>query len=298
MNITHNPCAVRLLFISGLLFSMSGWAQSQPVLEKAYQTEVILEEVYLSPAEIAAQLADPNTILGTLNFNLDYVSYAGDLPDAGDQSAVRMSFQPVLPYPVGEGVNFFLRPNIPVIFKQDVPVAGGFDNPGFNLGDIGFDAALGKSFSGGFVVVGGVAGTLPTATDDALGNGQWALGPEIAGAVVRKWGVLGLLVSHQWDVAGSDNAETNVTGGQYFYVFNLKDGWQISSSPTFSYNHEAASGQRWTVPVGIGVSKTSILSGRPWKFGLQFWSYVEAPDAFGPDWQVRFTVSPVVNLPW
>jgi len=289
MMITRSRSALRLLFISGWLFSMPGWGQSQPILEAA-ETK--------TAADIAAELADPNTSLGTLNFNFDYITYDGDLPNAGDQSAVRMSFQPVLPYPVGEGVNFFLRPNIPVIFKQDVPVAGGYDNPGFNLGDTGFDAALGKSFSSGLVVVGGVAGTLPTATDDELGNGQWALGPEIAGAVVKKWGVLGVLVSHQWDVAGSDNAETNVTGGQYFYVFNLKDGWQISSSPTFSYNHEASSGQRWTVPVGIGVNKTSIISGRPWKFGLQFWSYVEAPDAFGPDWQIRFTVTPVVPLPW
>jgi hypothetical protein len=63
-----------------------------------------------SASEIAAQLADPNTSLGTINFNFDYISYAGDLPGAGDQNAVRMTFQPVLPYPVGNGVNFFLRP--------------------------------------------------------------------------------------------------------------------------------------------------------------------------------------------
>ena len=299
MNITHSSFAHRLFVISGLLFSMSGWAQSQPVLEKADQSQLVLEEVYLSPAEIAAQLSDPNTVLGTLNFNFDYVSYAGDLPGAGDQSAVRMTFQPVLPYPVGDGVNFFLRPAVPVIFKQDLPVAsGGFDDPGFNLGDIGFDAAVGKSFSRGIVLVGGAAGALPTATDDALGKDQWILGPEIAAAVVKKWGVLGLLVAHQWDVAGSDNSDTNVTSGQYFYVFNLKNGWQSSASPTFSYDHEAASGQEWTLPIGLGVNKTSIISKRPWKFGLQYWHYVEAPDAFGPDWQVRFTVSPVVNLPW
>jgi hypothetical protein len=60
----------------------------------------------------------------------------------------------------------------------------------------------------------------------------------------------------------------------------------------------AASGQRWTLPVGFGVNKTSIISGRLWKFVLQFWHYVEAPDAFGPDWQIRFTVTPVVSLHW
>jgi hypothetical protein len=50
------------------------------------------------------------------------------------------------------------------------------------------------------------------------------------------------------------------------------------------------SGNKWTVPVGIGVSKTSIISGRPWKFNVQYWQYVKTPDDFGPDFQLRFTV--------
>lgn len=251
-----------------------------------------------SAAEIAAELANPNTVLGTLNFNFDYVSYEGDLPGAGDQSALRLTFQPSLPYPLGKGVNFFARPAVPLILKQDVPVAGGFDDPGFNLGDIGFDSGVGKTYPSGLILIGGVVGTLPTATDDALGKDQWALGPEGLIAVVKKWGALGLLVTHQWDVAGDDDFDTNLTGGQYFYVFNLKNGWQIRSGPTFAYDHEAPSGQRWTLPAGIGVNKTAILGGRPWKFGLEYWHYVEAPDAYGPDWQIRFTVAPVVALPW
>jgi hypothetical protein len=209
-----------------------------------------------------------------------------------------VTFQPVLPYPISDTINFYLRPAVPLVITQDVPTAGGFDNKGVELGDIGFDAAVGKSLPGGYVVVGGIVGTLPTATDDALGLDQWLLGPEVALGKVSEWGVLGLLVSHQWDVAGEDSFSTSITGGQYFYTVNLSDGWQISSSPTFSYNHEAQSGQEWTFPLGVGVSKTTILGGQPWKFGLQYWNYIEQPDPFGPDWQVRFTVTRVVSLPW
>lgn len=86
-----------------------------------------------SASEIAAELANPNTTLGSLSFNLDYV---------------------------------------------DVPTARGFEDAGFNLGEIGFDAAIGNSFSNGLVLVGGVVGTMPTATDDDLGRDQWLLGPE------------------------------------------------------------------------------------------------------------------------
>ena len=262
-------------------------------------TALAQEEQATTADDIARELANPNTVLGTLGFNLDYVTYKGDLPGASDQTSTRLTFQPALPYPISKDVNFFLRPAVPIVISQDVPGIGGFENKGVELGDISFDAALGKSLPGGYVVVGGVVGTLPTATDDALGLDQWLLGPEVALGKVSKWGVLGLLVSHQWDVAGEDSFSTSITGGQYFYTYNLSNGWQISSSPTFSYNHKAASGQEaWTLPVGVGVSKTTILSGRPWKFGVQYWQFVKQADAFGPDWELRFTVTPVVSLPW
>lgn len=260
-------------------------------------------------SEIAAELANPNTVLGTMNFNLDYITYGGDLPGSSDQNALRFTFQPSLPYPLDNGMNFFARPAIPIIIKQDLPLVRPtvpvinnqsieYDDPGLNLGDIGFDMGVGKSFSNGLVAIGGVVGTLPTATDDLLGKDQWALGPEALIAVVKPWGAVGLLLTHQWDVAGDDDVDTNITAGQYFYTFNLKDGWQIRSGPTFSYDHEAESGQRLTFPVGIGINKTMIIGKTPWKFGLEYWNYIESPDAFGPDSQIRFVFAPVVPLPW
>ena len=250
-------------------------------------------------SEIAAALSDPNTTLGTMNFHFDHIEFDGDIPGADKADAQRMIFQPSLPYPLTETTNLFVRPAIPVIFNQDVPDPdGGFSSEGTDLGDISFDAALARTFPGGYVVLAGLAGTLPTATNDSLGLDQWLLGPEAAVAMVRPWGVLGVLVSHQWDVAGEDDYDTSITAGQYFYAFNLDDGWQINGSPTFSYNHEADSGNEWTFPLAAGISKTSIVGGRPWEFNLQYWHFVESPDTFGPDHQIRFTISPVVKLPW
>jgi hypothetical protein len=61
---------------------------------------------------------------------------------------------------------------------------------------------------------------------------------------------------------------------------------------------EASSGNKWTFPLAIGLSRTVILGGRPWKFGMQYWYYAASPDLFGPAQQIRFSVSPVVALPW
>jgi hypothetical protein len=252
-----------------------------------------------SAQDIANELANPNTTLGTMNMQFDYIAFDGDLPGSDKQEAFRIQFQPSLPYALSDNTNLFFRPAIPVILDQDVPDAqGGFDSKGVDLGDISFDAALGRSFNNGVVLVGGMVATLPTATDDALGLDQWLAGPETAIAFLRKWGVVGLLLTHQWDVAGENDYSTSITGGQYFYTINLKEGWQINGSPTFSYNHHADSDNAWTFPLAVGLAKTTIINGRPWKFGLQFWHYVKSPDTFGPDFQLRFTVSPVVKLPW
>ena len=252
-----------------------------------------------SAAEVAAALSDPNTSMGTMNFQFDHVAYKGDISGAGKAVAQRMVFQPSLPYKLNDTTNLFVRPAVPIIFSQDVPdPRGGFNSEGVELGDISFDASLAKSLPGGLVVLGGVTATLPTATEDSLGLDQWLLGPEAAVALVRSWGVVGVLITHQWDVAGEDDYDTSITGGQYFYAFNLGGGWQINGSPTFAYNHEAPDDNKWTLPLAVGVSKTAIIAGRPWKFGVQYWHYLESPDTFGPDYQLRFSVSPVVNLPW
>ena len=252
-----------------------------------------------SADDIANELADPNTSLGTMNLNFDYIKYQGDLSRSSSQRAKRVTFQPSLPYKLSETKNLFVRPAIPLIVDQDVPNQNGdFDSRGTDLGDISFDVALGKSLPNGVVIIGGLVGTLPTATDDDLGLDQWLLGPEALIGVVRKWGAAGVLLTHQWDVAGEDDYSTSITGGQYFYTFNLGDGWQVNGSPTFSYDHKADSDNAFTFPLAAGLSKTTIINGRPWKFGLQYWHYVESPDAFGPENQIRFTVSPVVKLPW
>lgn len=239
-----------------------------------------------SAAEIAAELANPNTPMGTLNTNFDYISYDGDLPGASDESVFKVTFQPSLPYPVGGGTNFFVRPAIPLIFSQPVPnTDGGFASRDVELGDIGYDASLGFSFkadAGSNILLAGLSGTIPTATDKSVGLDQWLLGPEIGGAVVREWDVLLALISHQWDFAGEDSYDSSLTGGQLSYIFNVKNGWQILGTPTFSYNHKADSDDALTFPIALGLAKTAIINGRPWKMSAQYWNYIEAPDNFGP----------------
>ena len=129
---------------------------------------------------------------------------------------------------------------------------------------------------------------------------QWSIGPEFMVGMLRDWGALGVLLTHQWDVASTSSsaADINITGGQYFYTYLLDGGWAIGAGPTFSYDWEADSDNSLTLPLGIGINRTVLLGSTPWKFALEGNYYLESPDAFGQDWSLRLSFTPVVPLPW
>jgi hypothetical protein len=252
-----------------------------------------------SAEELALKLSNPTAPVMTVGNNFDFVMFDGDLDGASNETSFRYTFQTVFPFKRDDGSSVFFRPAIPIFFGEPVPrVDGGFDSVGTDLGDIGFDLSYGKTTSTGMILGAGVAGTLPTATDDRLGKDLWGLGPELLVGKIGKWGAVIGVLSHQWDLGGSGDGSINITSLNYVYAFQLGGGWQLASAPAITYNHDAKGGQEWTVPLGVGVARTMVLKGRPWKFQVQYWNYVERGDAFAPEHQFRFSVSPVVSAPW
>ena len=250
-------------------------------------------------AEMAKKMSNPTAAVASLGNNFDFTEFGGNLPDANNQRGWNYLFQAGFPFPQDNGKNILFRPAVPVLFKQPVfdSSSGTWDDQ-FELGDIGFDLAYGGTSKTGLLTLYGLVGTIPTATDDAVGSDQWQVGPEFAIGIVRKWGVVGALITHKWDVAGDSTSKTNITGGQYFYAFPIGDGTtQIAAGPSFSYNHELV-GEKWSLPIGIGLSKTTVIGGRVWKFAFQYWNYIKAPDVFGPEHMLRLSITPVMTVPW
>jgi hypothetical protein len=252
-----------------------------------------------SADELAAKLANPANPIMKIGNNFDYVAFDGDLPGADDQSAFRYVFLTVFPFKLDNGNSIVIRPGIPVMFNDPVPDGmGGFTEEGVDIADTAFDLLYSGTTDTGTIFGYGIAGTLPTASNDKLGKDLWGLGPEIMLGVVRKWGVVGGVLSHQWDVAGSGDGSINTTSLNYFYSLPLGGGWQFGAAPAITYNHDAASGNKLTLPLGIGVSKTTVLAGRPWTFQLQYWNNVERPDTFAAEHTIRLSILPVVSAPW
>lgn len=253
-----------------------------------------------SAAELAKELANPATPLSSLGNNLEFRSFDGDLPGAGDQESWTYTFQPAFPFPQGDGKILALRPAIPIILQQPVfnAAEGRFKNES-GLGDMGFDFIYGGTSPEGWITLAGLFGVLPTHTDDTLGSDQWRLGPNAVLGKASKTLTLGAVINHVWDIAGGDDEPgTSLSTINYFYAYNLGGGWQIASGPSATYNWKADSGQRWTIPLGIGLSKTFIAGKLPIKSQLQIFYNVEEPDAFAQDWGLKLTFSPVVKNPF
>ena len=276
--------------------------REQGMTEKVLLTQLEGGLANISAEEMAAELSNPNTPVSIMNTNFDYMRYDGNIPGASDQSGFSILFQPSIPYPLGGGKNFFLRPSFPVIIEQPVfnTTSNTFESEEGELGDIGLDASVGISFDadGGknIMLLGGTL-IMPTATGE-LGSDQWQLGPFFGGSMLRKWGSVALFASQLYDVAGDDSFDTNMTAGQYFYSINLNGGWQVIGTPTWSYDYEASSNNAASFPIAVGIAKTAIINSRPWQFTLEYWNYVIRPDDFGVEHQVRITIGPVVKLPW
>ena len=127
---------------------------------------------------------------------------------------------------------------------------------------------------------------IPTATDDALGAGDWALGPSFVLLTMPGDWVVGSLFSNVWSVA-SNTQDVNFFTWQYFINYNFGEtGWYLNSAPIITANWEADSKNTWTVPFGGGVGKIFRIGRQPLNGQVGDYYNVEKPQ-FGPDWQLR-----------
>jgi len=246
-----------------------------------------------SDAELARELANPNTALASLNLRTQYRMFKGSLPDANDQDNTTLLFQPVLPFPFENGKILYVRPAIPVIIDQPVFDSHSMDfDSHFGLGDASIDLQYGTTTESGLLWSFGATATLPTATKSELGGNRWGLGPGIQLGQLSSKSVIGTFINHQWDIGGSGEQHIDITTMQIFGIFLPGGGWNVGSSPIMSYNHEI---NESTIPLNFTVGKTVRLNGRPVKVSVELNYYVKQPDQFGPEWMIGFNLSPVVK---
>lgn len=229
-----------------------------------------------SAETVAAELANPLAPITT--FIAQFRTEFGNGPD--DDTNYQLRLQPSLFKPFADGSAVLLRTTLPFRFN-DWPTNDS------GLGDLSLIPYYVPDMTRStFVGYGGVL-SIPTASDDALGSGKWSAGPALIFAKIGQPVVWGGLMQHIWSFAGKDSrGDVNVTTIQPFITYLLGGGWAIAANTETSYNWEASSGERWTVPIAASVSKVVDLRGHFVNLGAAYVNYVERP-SYSPEWELR-----------
>jgi len=80
----------------------------------------------------------------------------------------------------------------------------------------------------------------------------------------------------------------------YFLSVNLPNAWQFGFSPTIAYDARATPDNRWNLPVGLVVTKTTLLGKLPVKFNFGLEYSVVSQDLYGDRAKLVLEVIPVI----
>jgi hypothetical protein len=200
-----------------------------------------------------------------------------------DQGFFLLNVQPVIPFRLNDGWNAVSRTVVPI---ASMPGPEGTHSSG--IGDIQMQLYLTPSKSQKVVLGAGPVVSAPTATLSGLQTGSWAAGPTFVALTMPGPWVIGALVNNLWTFSDAGDEPTmNQFLLQPFVNFNFGKGWAIASVPLITANWDAESGQQWTVPIGAGISRTTVFSGRPMVLAVHYYHNVVHPDAAAGG-QLRF----------
>ena len=208
--------------------------------------------------------------------------------DIGNNNRTKntLNIQPVLPFSLGSSVNLITRTIIPIMTQ---PI--GADESTTGLSDINFSAMFTSAKPGKLIWGIGPVFGFPTATDDVLGTKKWTAGPGIVLLTQPEGWTFGMLAQNTWSYAGDENRnEVNYFYSQIFITKNLPDSWYINSAPIITADWKAASGNQWTIPLGLGVGRLFKLGKLPLNCQLGYYYYIEKPDN-AAKWQLRIQLS-------
>ena len=201
-----------------------------------------------------------------------------------------LNIQPVYPFNLNAEWNLITRTIVPVISQP--AFAPGQDREN-GIGDIQFSAFFSpKKVVDGWVWGVGAIAQLDTATDDRLGQGVWGLGPTAVALHLGKTWVYGALINNVWSVAKDDGRPSvNQMLIQPFANYNFPDapGRYLTFAPIITANWKADSGQKWTVPLGLGIGQITRFGNQPVNLQASAYYNVERPDN-AARWQLRLQV--------
>jgi hypothetical protein len=296
---THLKFTVCMLFLACVVTTAPLRAADDPATTEP-------EEEKASLTELNKKLTNPISDIWSLT--LQQNNYVLDIPGRGSSHwNSNLQLQPVLPVGLTRNWNLITRPvlqlfnSIPyLVFKfhspEQPPNVDIKRTTGF--GDTILLTMLSPSphLAGNWLLGLGPTFIFPTASSVHNGQGKWQAGPgAVAGYLSKKW-ILGAFVQNWTSFAGQPNRDSvNQMNLQPIASYFLPGGWSIGYSGNVLANWKSSSsGDKWTVPVGVGISKVVKICKIPVKLQLAGQWMPVHPDNFGQMWNIQLLIAPVI----
>jgi len=221
--------------------------------------------------------------------NLQFYSDVNLGLSPGNQASQTVTFQPLIPFSVSPEWSIITRTVLPLI---DQPGAAPGEGRTHGVGDTQFSAFLSPTRTGSLVWAVGPVFQLPTATNDALGQGKWGAGPTAGVQWSGTQWTFGALINNIWSFAGAAGrpaVNQMQLQPEVNYAFKDNPNRYLSYSPTITANWEAGGSERWTVPVSLGIGQLFTVGHQ--SINLQATAYynVVAPAGAG-NWTLELLV--------
>jgi len=228
-----------------------------------------------------------NPFADLTNLQFFYDANLGLSPD--NQTQQVLTFQPLIPFSVSPTWSIITRTVLPLI---DQPAAAPGEGRTHGVGDTQFSAFVSPTRTGSLVWGVGPVFQLPTATNDALGQGKWGAGPAAGVQWSGTQWTFGALINNVWSFAGNaGRPAVNQMQLQPEVNYSFKDNPNryLSYSPTITANWEASGGERWTVPVSLGIGQLFTFGHQSVNFQATAYYNVVAPAGAG-NWTLELLV--------
>lgn len=236
----------------------------------------------MTDEDLAKQLTNPVANLTTLPFQGNY-DHRINVDDMGHETYINV--QPVVPFPLNSNWLLISRTILPLIDQVNtIPHSGNQTGLGDTLQSFFF-----SPISGDIIWGIGPAIQIPTATDQLLGTGKWAIGPTpVILTITGPW-TIGILAHQIWSFSGSAGRPAVSQGYlQPFLAYTTKTAWTYTLNSESTYNWKT---NQWSIPLNAFISKLTRIGSQPISIagGIRYWA--ETPETGQKDFGLRLTIT-------
>lgn len=238
---------------------------------------------------IAKKLANPIANMISVPFQYQFSRGVGATQGGSEQTLL---FQPVMPFNLGGGDTFIVRPIVAGAREVSIQGSNGQPYSGYGIANVTIESFYAPNTNSSWIWGIGPYAQSPSGNSGKFGSQQTALG--VTGVVLNRAGpwTYGLLGYQSWAAGGNAAFGTqNNIYGQPFLAYTTKEALTITANMEALYNYDT---RRTSNPLYVGASQLVVIGGVPFSFGAGPMYYVSNTPGGPSGWGARATATVVI----